>query len=353
MRNANPSRILTVLIAGIGGGSLGLEIFKSLQYAGGYRLIGTDVSEKAYGLYEEGFQKTYLLQRAQGPEYALQLMDICSQEKVDTVAPGAEEVHRILSENRQLFEREGILLMLNSEEVVDLCSDKTETLKFLKEKGIPVPDTKEVLSEKDVKGFGKFPCVVKPATSAGGSNMVFVADNEEEAVFFVKYLMQRGFRASLQEYKNSREEYTVGVLSAPSGEIVGSIALKRSHEHKLSYVLKYDDMVISSGWSQGLIDDFSEVRQQAEHIARVLKSRWALNIQGRLDSQEVFYPFEINPRHSGTTYLRALAGFNEPHILLQRCLRGYSTSPQPLRKGYYLRSFIEKYVPKEDIKTYD
>jgi carbamoyl-phosphate synthase large subunit len=129
--------------------------------------------------------------------------------------------------------------------------------------------------------------------------------------------------------------------------------LKRLLEHKLSYSLRYGDRVISSGWSQGLIDDFSQVKKQAEDIAQVLNSRWALNIQGRVDSQGIFYPFEINPRHSGTTYLRALAGFNEPHILIQQCLRGYSVPLQPLRKGYYLRSFTEKYVALAGTKTHD
>jgi carbamoyl-phosphate synthase large subunit len=347
------NREMTVLIAGIGGPGLGLEIFKSLQYAGGYHLIGTDVSETAYGLYEEGFDRTYLLQRTEETEYALQLLHICLKEKVDAIAPGAGEIHSILSNNRQMFEREGLFLMLNSEKVFNLCSDKTKTLKFLKDKGIPVPEIVDIASEEDVKGFGKFPCVVKPAALTGGGNLVFIAENEEEAGFFVRYLMRRGFIASLQEYINSLEEYTVGVVSAPSGEILGSIALKRSLEQRLSYISRYGDRIITSGWSQGLIDDFPEIRQQAEHIVEVLDSRWAINIQGRLDNHGVFYPFEINPRQSNTTYLRTLAGFNEPHILLQRCLRQRLVAPQPLIKGYYIRNFVEKYIPKEEVKKYD
>lgn len=338
---------IAVLIAGIGGGSLGLEIFKSLRYAGGYRLIGTDITEKAYGLNEDGFEHTHLLFRSQEKEYALQLLDICLKYKVDAIAPGAEEVHRILSNNRQIFEQEGILLMINSKEVIDLCLNKSKTLQFLKQNGIPIPVSTDIASEEDVEGFARFPCIVKPAAASGGSNLVFIAENVEEALFFVGYLRRRCYEATLQEYIISTDEFTVGVLSSPSGEILGSIALKRFLEPKLSYSLRYNDRVISSGWSQGEINNFVEVRRQAEQISRLLNSRWALNIQGRLDSHGVFYPFEINPRHSGTTYLRALAGFNEPHILLQCCLRGKLPPSQPLKRGYYLRSFVEKYVSKE------
>ena len=338
---------ISVLIAGIGSGSLGLEIFKSLRYAGGYRLIGSDISEKAYGLNEEGFEHTLILNRAPEREYAFQILEVCLKYNVNVVAPGAEEVHRILSNNRQIFEQEDILLMINSKDVVDLCSNKSENFRFISENCVPVPVNRNVESEEEVKDFDRFPCIVKPTTASGGSNMVFIAENEKEAMFFVGYLMQRGYKATLQEYITSTDEFTVGVLSSPSGEILGSIALKRFLEPKLSYSLKYHDRIISSGWSQGEIDDFVEVRRQAEQIAQILKSKWALNIQGRLDKNGIFYPFEINPRHSGTTYLRALAGFNEPNILLQYCLRGNVPPSEPLKKGFYLRSFIEKYVPKK------
>lgn len=338
---------ISVLIAGIGGGSLGLEIFKSLRCARGYRLIGTDIDERAYGLNEDGFEHTYLLHRSPDKEYALQLIEICLKHKVSVIAPGAEEVHRILADNRQIFEREKILLMINSKKVIDLCSNKSKTMQFLKRNDIPIPVSKDITSEEDVKSFDIFPCIVKPAAASGGSNLVFIAESAEEALFFVGYLKRRGYEATLQEYITSKDEFTVGVLCSPSGEILGSLALKRFLEPKLSYSLRYKDRIISSGWSQGEIDNFAEVRQQAERIARLLDSRWALNIQGRLDSHGIFYPFEINPRHSGTTHLRTLAGFNEPHILLQYCLRGKLPPSQSLRRGYYLRSFIEKYVPKK------
>lgn len=343
---------ITVLIAGIGGGSLGLEILKSLRYADGYRLIGTDVSEKAFGLKGEGLESTCLIRSGNNKEYAQKLLDICLKNKVDAIAPGAEEVHKILAGNRHLFEQQGMLLMLNTEEVIDLCSDKVQSMKFLEKKGIPVPSVVEARSEEDVKAFNKFPCVVKPARASGGSNLVFLAENSTEAFFFVGYLQHRGYSSLIQEYIHPADEYTVGVLSSRTGEILGSLALKRSLETKLSYSVKYDDRIISSGWSQGTIDDFDEIRQQAEKISRALNSKWALNIQGRV-KDGIFYPFEINPRHSGTTYLRALAGFNEPHILLQHCLRGQLPPPIRVKKGYYLRGFLEKYVPFEDPGTHD
>jgi carbamoyl-phosphate synthase large subunit len=57
-----------------------------------------------------------------------------------------------------------------------------------------------------------------------------------------------------------------------------------------------------------------------------------------------FIPFEINPRFSASTFLRAMAGFNEVDIFMQLITKNekhYFKHPQ---KGWYLRSFQERFV---------
>src|SRR5258706_668680 len=218
---------ISVLITGIGAGSLGLEVCKALRPTKAYRLIGTDISAMAYGFYEEGFDSTYLLRNMPSREYAEQLLAIALKEKVDVIAPGAEEVHRILAANRGMFEEHNILLMLNTPHVIELCADKSKTMAFLKSHNISVPVTQDISSEDDVKGFSSYPCIVKPASLSGGSNLVCIAEDEEEAVFFIRYLKKRGYDSTLQEYILSHPHITVVVLKSPSGEILGSIAVER------------------------------------------------------------------------------------------------------------------------------
>ncbi|MDI6797077.1 MAG: ATP-grasp domain-containing protein, partial [Desulfatibacillaceae bacterium] len=104
-----------------------------------------------------------------------------------------------------------------------------------------------------------------------------------------------------------------------------------------------------SGYSQGYIGDFPEVRKVAENIAQSAGSTGPLNIQGRLHNG-VFYPFEINPRFSATTYLRALAGFNEIDFFIRFLETGEYEAPGTISEGYYLRSLCETFVPSGDIK---
>jgi carbamoyl-phosphate synthase large subunit len=194
------------------------------------------------------------------------------------------------------------------------------------------------------------PCIIKPATGSGGSAMVFFAIDIAEALTYADYIRRTGGFPLAQEYISPDEgEFTVGVLSLPSGEVVGSIALRRSLDSKLSVLSRGRGGLVSSGYSQGYIGDFQSIRKRAEAIASAVGSCGALNIQGRVRDGE-FIPFEINPRLSASTYLRAMAGFNEVDLLLQHLAFNKPIQFEPLREGWYLRSLTEQYVTPQDMK---
>lgn len=336
----------SVLIAGVGGASLGTEIFKSVRHSGNYDIFGADISPYAYGVYNEGFVNTYVVDLK---NYVPNILDICKKEKIGAIIPGGEEPLLLLCNHKELFDKEGISLATNSKELIELCTDKIKIFDYLSSQGIAVPLTRLVDNVDELNDFN-YPCIIKPSTGSGGSVFVYLAEDKEEALLYISYLQKRGVKAIAQEYVPHYEgEYTVGVLSLPNGEIVGSIALKRFFSSKLSYLIKYDDRIISSGYSQGLIDDFKDVRAQAEDIGLKIKSRGPLNIQGRL-KDGVFYPFELNARFSASTYLRTMAGFNEVDMFLQFLFERKYTLPENIKYGYYLRSLEEKYISYEEIK---
>lgn len=299
-----------ILLAGVGSGSLGLELLKCLSLDKSVYVYGADIDASAYGLYDKRFKKTFILSNKDEHNYCQDLLRICKDEDIHNLAPGGEITNRILCVNQDLFKANGINTFVNSRIVFDICSDKIRCNSFLALKGLPSLKTIYLSKNTILKSFDKFPCIVKPASESGGSNMVFLAENLKEAQFFVDYLSARGVDSCVQEYIDSLEEFTVGVMSSPSGKILSSIALRRNLNSKLSRSLAYRNRIISSGWSQGKIEAFPMICKQAEEIALALNSRWALNIQGRVRNNQ-FIPFEINPRHSGTSFFRALSGINE------------------------------------------
>src|ERR1035438_4398533 len=83
-----PEGFPRVMIAGIGGASLGTEICKCMRLCGGYEVHGCDVSATAYGLYESGFAETYRISRQ---DYVLNVIEACHAACATWLIPGGEE----------------------------------------------------------------------------------------------------------------------------------------------------------------------------------------------------------------------------------------------------------------------
>ena len=337
---------IKVMIAGIGGASLGTEIAKCLFLAGKYEIYGCDISPTAYGLYEKVFKKTYRISRE---DYVNRILEICLRTGAKWLIPGGEQPNALLGAGAAMFLQEGIHVVTNEASIVELFSNKEATFRKLASCGIPIPKTAELNSADDVTSVG-LPCIVKPATGSGGSVSVFFAVTTDEALIYAEFIRRNGSVPIAQEYVGDDEgEFTIGVLSLPDRRIVGSIALHRVLDAKLSVAYRGRGGVVSSGYSQGYIDEFPDLCHQAEHIASLIQSTGPINIQGRVRNG-VLMPFEINPRFSASTYLRALAGFNEIDMLLDYLISGEFPTSKLIKPGWYLRSLTENYVANEDVK---
>jgi carbamoyl-phosphate synthase large subunit len=341
-----PARSLKVMIAGVGGASLGTEVFKALRLAGGYEVFGCDVSSTAYGLYDPGFSRTY---RVSLDDYVASVIDACMDAGAKWLIPGGEQPTHLLGGASQRLADSGIQLVGNAPQVVAVCSDKDATFRWLAEHGIAIPRTVALERSTQLDHVG-LPCVVKPATNSGGSASVFFAVSADEAMIYAEFIRRSGGRPIAQEYVDIGEgEFTVGVLSLPDRRTVGAIALRRDLNAKLSVAYRGRGGIISSGYSQGHIGEYPAVCRQAERIAETIGSCGPINIQGRVRGGTLL-PFEINPRFSASTYLRAMAGFNEADIMLRHLAVGAEPQRPAIVPGWYLRSLTEQYVPADGLR---
>lgn len=337
---------LSVMVAGIGGASLGTELLKCLQLANRYLAYGCDISPTAYGLYDSGFKKTFLVDRG---DYVGGVIKACQEAGTKWLIPGGEQPTALLSAATIELAECGIRLVGNDKTVVATFSDKASTFESLAALGVPVPKTLIARPGTDLASVG-LPCIVKPATGSGGSAMVFFAIDLPEAEVYADYIRRMGGTPLVQEYICVEAgEFTVGVLSLPDGKVAGSVALRRSFDAKLSVLSRGRGGLVSSGYSQGYIGNFPEIREQAEAIAKAIGSCGPINIQGRMRDGHLI-PFEINPRVSASTYLRALAGFNEVDLLLQHLAFAAPIGPPKIREGWYLRSLTEEFVAPGEVR---
>jgi carbamoyl-phosphate synthase large subunit len=347
------NEITNVLITGTGGGGTGRELMKAFKMASHkYNIVATDLSPTSFGLYETSSK--YLIPPASSDVYIEKLLKICKLEKIQAISSGSEPELRKISKNAELFEEKGIKVLLNPWNVVEKCTDKFELMNFLASNGFGYPNYFLYEEENDLNKISNYPIIIKPRIG-GGSQNVFLALDFNEAKFFATYLKKYGMEPLIQDYVgDENEEYTIGVLYADNGKLLTSIAMKRMLGSGLSTrqtIVNPKDgkkYVISSGISQGLIDDFKEIRASAEKIVKTLGANGPVNIQCRKVNSQII-PFEINPRFSGTTGPRSLVGYNEPDIFCRYRLYGEIPEKTSYDFGYVIRELAEKYISVEEI----
>jgi len=327
---------MNILVTAIGGGGHGDQVRKALQMAEpkGYQIIGADANPNCHQRQlVDSFEQLPL---ASDGQYLDAIVEVCRKRSIDVLFHGCEPEMRVISRNRKRFEDLGIMLGMNSSSVIELCSDKFQTARVISKLGMFVPRTEtiSVVNSETLAKIDYLPVVVKPAKDGGGSSRVLLAQTRDQLAMALGYLglAYPSSEFIVQEYIGTpQSEFTVGILHDHRGEYIGGIGLRRDLTSSLSVRERVqnvsskrflgDWLVVSSGVSQGLLDSFPEVVEPCRRVAEAVGSRGPLNFQCRIHRNEIGI-FEINPRLSGTTSLRAMVGFNEPDLMIRRIRLG-------------------------------
>lgn len=355
---------IPVFVGAIGGGGHGEQIVKALRLAGAgrYRIVGGDASRYCpqFGLVDV----PVLLPKASEPTYIDAVLALSRRFGVKAVFHGCEPELLAFHRHRDVFAKEGLLLPINSANVIDTCMDKTRTAEFLAARGFDPPASRPFVGQETIAEISSYPVVVKPARGGGGSRDTYIAQTPRQLESLADFLDVANEPFLIQDYVGRfDEEYTVGVLHDLDGRFIHSIAVRRLINSALNMRLAArnrtgrselgDWLIISSGVSHGEIADFPEVRAQCETIARELGAKGPINIQCRFVDGRVRV-FEINPRFSGTTSIRAMVGYNEPDLLLRRHLLGEKIPARfPYRHGWIIRSLLETLLPDAPPASWD
>ena len=318
--------MINVLITGTGGG-VGQSIFKSLRLSSiPTKIITTDINPLATGIYQG--DKGYIVPEANNPEFVDKIIEICIDEDIQIIFIGSDPELPVFAENKFKIEKEtDAKVVISSPEKILIGSDKWETYLFLKKNGLPYPESAlpENMSEL-IKKTG-FPVIVKPRRGSA-SRDVYIAKNYEELNVFLKRVSD----PIIQEYLIPEdEEYTSGAVMF-EGELLGVLIMKREIKGGNTY--------------RGVIDYHEEVRSAVEKITRKFDQFGPANFQMRLTDRGPI-TFEINPRFSGTTAIRAYYGFNEPEAAINYLLFGKKESMHHTN-GIVTRYMNEVYIPTEE-----
>jgi carbamoyl-phosphate synthase large subunit len=311
-----------ILITAVGGRSVGSGILHALlradsKVADRWNVIAADADPFSWGLYK--VSQRVILPMASHPHYLQELQKVVREYNIDAVIPGSEpEVFKLAKIAREL----DFPIICNRAELIPLMENKFLLTKKLAELGLPTIETWPIEQIDTLLKSHDFPIIVKPTSGTGGSRGLKLCKNRGEIQEIIDQLpANSGY--CVQPYVGGEDaEYTAAVLTDFEGEVIDSIIMKR----KLIGLSLLDNQKIdgvnypvSTGYSQGFFVRDEKIQQFIEDVAVKLESTGPLNIQFRIHKNES-YIFEVHPRFSGTTAMRADVGYNEVDVLLRNKL---------------------------------
>lgn len=309
-----------VLVTGAGA-LLGQGIIRSLAKSSlPLEIVAVDPSPLAAGLYWA--KRGIIIRMASDPRFLEGFEAVLDAEKPDIVFVGTDVELPILARNRdRLAQAYGAAIVVSSERVVEIANDKYLTSRFLRDNGFDAPDSCLAGEEGDfIERYG-FPLVVKPRIGARSVGVRVVGSRDE-----LRQALAQQADAVIQECVGTEsEEYTAGTITF-DGKCEASIVMRRDLRDGNTY--------------RAFVEEFGALNDTVRRMAEVLGAFGPANFQFRLQSGRVRV-FEINARFSGTTPLRALAGFPEVEMVLRRVLESEPVRQPELRPLVILRHWSE------------
>ena len=174
-----------------------------------------------------------------------------------------------------------------------------------------------------------FPLIVKPRVGARSYGVYKVNDKET-----LDRLIKNEERVLIQEcVSTSQDEYTASALVF-DGICDASIVMRRELRDGNTYRV--------------YVKQYRKLNQKIRLLGEALKPYGSVNFQFRLDGSQMKV-FEINSRFSGTTPLRAHAGFNEVELCLRRILWNEPIVQPQIEKMTMLRHWSETIIKNDDL----
>jgi carbamoylphosphate synthase large subunit len=312
----------SIAVTAVGGG-VGQSVLRALRLSLPLRTIGLDTNPWSAGLYT--CSKGYTIPHSSDPSFVEQLLEKLNKEKVKVLILGSDPEVVAISRARERFLSSGIFPVAGSAESVRLCRNKLAGYRFFKEHGIPFARTVPASKASALADEVGFPLIVKPVSGSASRGIAIVFNKaqleqqlEDETKIVQEYLIPKSWRKKLHELSR-QDVYEDGVLLQTE-----EISIQIVYDHQGNLVGKFTSCNVLKDGVPVLIDPVTV--PQAEEIALKMASLLAekglvgpCNLQCKMTELGPIF-FEMNPRFTGITAVRAAMGFNEVEAILSRVL---------------------------------
>jgi carbamoyl-phosphate synthase large subunit len=320
---------INVLVLAVGS-PLGQSIYKALRLSSmPVALIPADSDEMSAGLYLDKEGPRAVLPPVRSPDYFSELVHVLKEYRIHVIFPVIGPEFEFFHDHQGYFEKENIRIVSVDRDVLDRCNDKYEGMRYLRQLGVSVPDTTPCATGQALDDFlarAHFPLFMKPRYGASSRDVYLVRGLEQlmalKMAFPPEYFV-------VQTYLGDEDEYTVGVYIAKNRSFRSACVMKRQLKFGLSY--------------KGEVVEDPAIRHYCLDLCEKMGLYYASNVQLKLVKGEP-QAFEINPRLSSTTCIRAAFGFNEPEMILYELFDDLGRYEHSVSTGRFLRYWEEMYL---------
>jgi nucleoside-diphosphate-sugar epimerase len=343
-------KIFSIGISCIGSG-VGQSVISSLRLSRlPIRTIGLGCNPFAYGAYDCATHDC--TPSIYDANYFDRLFEICLRHRIDLLIPGLDDELVILAKNIKTLNEAGIKVVISGENLISICRDKERMGDELGQYADVFVKTydKNKLRESNGNNSVHFPLIAKPRGGFASRGVQIIQNNEDLLKLPDNYIIQElakpgeqdpNYHVFFDNLKNGRNaqvaEISIQVVYNQSGNLLG----RMMSYNKLQNGIPIEIVPFESNYVWSVIDKL---------IPALLERGLAgpLNIQGRL-TNEGLKLYEMNPRFTGITGLRALMGFNEVEACVKEWL-GIDTAGNHLQMNYNYfgsRQTADKKIPFE------
>jgi carbamoyl-phosphate synthase large subunit len=321
---------INIAVTGIGS-LIGQAVIKSIQRSelkDKLNIIGFDYFNDTVGSFwiEEKYILPDILKAGvTHQEWLDVIIKVIIERDIKLLFVGVDFELPIFAKHKEDIEKKtGAVVLVSSAEVVEIADDKYLTYEFLKKNGLMYPESylPGEINYDDLK----YPVIIKPRKGARSVGVHKIKDKDH----LLKVIGQVDSPVIQECVGRDVDEFTCGTIYL-NGELKKIIVLRRSLKEGNTFISHYRN-------------DFPEIiTTYLKEVTESLKPFGACNFQLRLDENGQPKIFEINSRHSGTTYIRSLFGYKEIEYIINLLLFNKEIEFE-LREGTVVRYYDEFFV---------
>ncbi|HEX3047780.1 MAG TPA: ATP-grasp domain-containing protein [Bacillota bacterium] len=291
-----------------------IQYFKEALGAEGF-VCAADASPDAPALQEA--DRAFVVPPISDPGYFDLIFDICQKNQIRLLISLNDLELPYLANNRSRFTDIGVLPVISSPAVIDICFDKWRTVDFLTQNGIGAPktylllkDALEAISKRELS----FPLVVKPRWGSASIGIEYPENLEElELVYrLVRMHLKRSILASVSE---SNMEQAVLIQEKLIGQEYGLDVVNDLNGSYVNTYVKRKLAMRAGETDRALTVQNNSLVAVGEKIGNTLKHIGNLDCDV-FETENGAYVLEMNPRFGGGYPFTHAAGVNLPAALI-------------------------------------